>query len=102
MYSHTAFSLRRPAMSFSDIVAVQWGLLGLSGVVVALLIPKATDALKDFSKYGGDREWRIAARFSSTTRWTPVVTLIGLMVVLSVGMTDKRLGNGARSVASWL
>jgi hypothetical protein len=89
-------------MSLSDIVAVQWGLLGVVGVVITLLIPKATDLMKEFSKYGGDREWKAARRFANTTRLSPVIALGGMLAISITGMVDSALSDDERTRGAWV
>jgi hypothetical protein len=89
-------------MNPPDIFAVQWGFVGLAGVVVALLIPKTTELFKDFARYGGDREWTAARRFSITTRWVPAFTLVALVLITAVGVADDGLSDPERRPATWV
>jgi hypothetical protein len=67
-----------------NLVTVQWGLLGVFGVMVTLLIRHANQHYRAYLREGTQATYQRALRWSNSTRrpaWTVLVGLIGLGLV---------------------
>ena len=72
----------------ANLVATQWGLLGLFGVVVTLLIPRADEYYRTFLRHGGDEDHNRARRWADVTRWTPLGVLLAVVALATLGSGD--------------
>jgi hypothetical protein len=88
-----------------NLVNVQWGLLSVAGVIITLLIPRATDYYQQYLATGADEPHDQAARWVRVIRWTPLVVLIALIGLSMLGARDVDLAARhpvTRETALWL
>lgn len=69
----------------SNLVTVQWGLIGAFGVAVTLLAPKADQYRNDYLQTGGIRDRARADQWGNLVRRTPVMVLAGVGALSVLG-----------------
>lgn len=75
-----------------NLVEVEWGLLGAVGVVITLMIPKATEYFQALKEYGFDDAHQRAWRWTRLTRSTPRWTMLPLLLLSAVGWATAEPG----------
>jgi hypothetical protein len=87
----------------ANLVTVQWGLIGVFGVVVGLLIEPAHRFLQEFLDSGKATDYRRAARWAASLKITSVLVLVGLIGLSVLGAHDAGLGGSVSSTTTlWL
>jgi hypothetical protein len=87
----------------ANLITVQWGLIGVFGVVVGLLIAPADRFLQDFLASGEASDQKRAARWAASLKITSLLVFCGLVGLSAVGARDAGLGRmGGLVTASWL
>ena len=87
----------------TNLVAVQWGLLSMFGVVIGLLITPAERYLQQFLASGDDDDRKRAARWSTSIRITSILVLFSLLGLSFLGARDAKLNYTAiLTTATWL
>jgi hypothetical protein len=76
----------------ANLVAVEWGLIGVFGVVVGLLIEPAHRFLQEFLDSGKATDHTRAARWAASLKITSVLVLFGLFGLSVLGAHDAGLG----------
>jgi hypothetical protein len=74
-----------------NLIAVEWGLLGLFGVVVTLLIPRSDEHYRNFLASGSDRDHQHARRWMLITRIMPIIVLLAVVGLFILGARDVKL-----------
>lgn len=87
----------------ANLIAVQWGLLSVFGVVMGLLITPAERYLQQFLVTGNDNDRKRAARWAASVRMTSLLVLLSLLGLSFLGARDAGLNLPAGlSTATWL
>ena len=87
----------------ANLVTVQWGLIGVFGVVVGLLIDPADRFLQAFLDSGKTTDHRRAALWAASLKVTAVMVWLGLVGLSMVGAIDAGLDRTARfEMGMWL
>jgi hypothetical protein len=87
----------------ANLVAVEWGLIGVFGVVVGLLIEPAHRFLQEFLDSGKATDHTRAARWAASLKITSVLVLFGLFGLSVLGAHDAGLGGSDKTTtALWL
>jgi hypothetical protein len=88
----------------TNLIAVQWGLLSLFGILVTLLIPRADQHYDAFRRHGSDAEHKAALRWSQLVRWLPLGMIIPIALLSWRGARDAGVIFLTRrpSTDSWL
>jgi hypothetical protein len=90
-------------MPDANLVAVQWGLIGVFGVVVGLLIDPAHRFLQEFLDSGKATDHNRAARWAASLKITSMLVLAGLVGLSVPGAHDAGLGgSGSSTTTLWL
>ena len=76
----------------SNLVTVQWSLIGAFGVAVTLLAPKAEQYRSDYLQTGGIRDRARAVQWGNLVRRTPILVLAGVGALSLIGANDARPG----------
>jgi hypothetical protein len=77
--------------------------LSAFGVIIALLLSRATEYYQEFLKTGADEPHAAATHWSRLVRWTPLVVLAPLICLSWVGAWDTGItGTTSRQTALWL
>jgi hypothetical protein len=87
----------------TNLVAVQWGLLSMFGVVLGLLITPAEKYLQKFLESGEDNDRKRAARWAATIRMTSILVLLSLFGLSFLGARDAKMNfTAGLPTATWL
>lgn len=88
---------------FDALLATQWGLLGVFGVVIGLLIAPAERHLQEFLASGSADDQRRAHHWAISVRSTAGLVLLALVGLSALGARDAGWNGGAwLSTVTWL
>src|SRR5579862_5356416 len=87
----------------ANLIAVQWGLLGVFGVVVGLLLAPADQFLREFLDSAEPSDHERAARWAASLKVTSLLVLLALVGLSVLGGRDAGLSlAGPYATGSWL
>ena len=90
------------AMLDANLITVQWGLIGVFGVVVGLLIEPTNRFLQVFLDSGKDVDRERAALWAYALQSTSFIVLLGLFGLSILGWRDGHIQLSENSTSTWL